>query len=82
MNGQSSPWYCRARGLTGLTESALAGIRNMPAHGGDMTLSDIEIERAITWMVNQSSGNWIEPIDAEIRSAILYMYYPQSAVAD
>lgn len=52
-----------ARGLTGLTESALAGIRNMPAHGGDMTISDVEIERAITYMVNQSGGAWIDPVD-------------------
>lgn len=51
------------RGLTGLTASALEGIRNMPAHGGDMALSDIEIERAITWMVNQSGGDWVEPAD-------------------
>ena len=154
--GDREAWEAlAARGLTGLTESALAGIRNMPAHGGDMTLSDIEIERAITWMVNQSGGNWIEPLDrltpavarkgeqvvraqcatcheagtdgaprigdreawieriarargidalvnsaihghgpmpprgglaeltdAEIRAAILYMYYPQSAAAD
>jgi cytochrome c5 len=49
------------RGLTGLTESALKGVRNMPAHGGDLRLSDIEIERAITYMVNQSGGRWTEP---------------------
>lgn len=154
--GDQQAWAAlAARGLTGLTDSALAGIRDMPAHGGDMTLSDIEIERAITWMVNQSGGKWIDPVDrltpavarkgeqvvraqcatchdagtdgapkigdreawieriarargidalvsaaihghgpmpprgglaeltdAEIRAAILYMYYPQSAVAD
>jgi cytochrome c5 len=62
--GDEQAWAALAeRGLTGLTASALAGIRNMPAHGGDMTLSDTEIERAITYMVNQSGGNWIEPID-------------------
>ena len=49
------------RGLTGLTESALKGVRNMPAHGGDVRLGDIEIERAITYMVNQSGGRWTEP---------------------
>jgi cytochrome c5 len=62
--GDEQAWApLAARGLTGLSESALAGIRNMPAHGGDMTLSDIEIERAITYMVNQSGGTWIDPID-------------------
>ena len=34
----------------------------MPAHGGNATLSDIEIERAITTMVNQSGGRWVEPL--------------------
>ena len=60
--GDRNAWSkLSARGLTGLTESALKGIRQMPAHGGDMSLSDIEVERAITYMVNQSGGKWIEP---------------------
>ena len=50
-----------AKGLTGLTSNALQGIRRMPAHGGNANLTDTEIERAITYMVNQSGGNWIEP---------------------
>ncbi len=61
--GDKKAWsQLASRGLTGLTESALKGIRSMPAHGGDLALSDIEIERAITYMVNQSGGKWIEPI--------------------
>ena len=61
--GNQRAWSKRAsQGLTSLTESALKGIRSMPAHGGDSTLSDIEIERAITYMVNQSGGNWAEPV--------------------
>jgi len=60
--GDAKAWARLAdRGLTGLTESALKGVRNMPAHGGDLRLSDIEIERAITYMVNQSGGRWVEP---------------------
>jgi len=51
-----------ARGLTSLRESALQGIREMPAHGGKPTLSDTEIARAITYMVNQSGGHWTEPV--------------------
>jgi cytochrome c5 len=62
--GDEQAWApLAARGLTGLTDSALAGIRNMPPHGGDMTLSDVEIEQAITYMVNQSGGRWVEPVD-------------------
>jgi cytochrome c5 len=40
----------------------MAGIRQMPAHGGNMKLTNIEIERAITYIVNQSGGKWIEPV--------------------
>ncbi|MGE5168828.1 MAG: c-type cytochrome [Rudaea sp.] len=62
--GDVNAWSARAaRGLTGLTQNALAGIRKMPAHGGNPGLSDTEIERAITYMVNQSGGQWAEPIN-------------------
>jgi cytochrome c5 len=61
--GDDKAWASLAsRGLTGLTESALKGIRNMPPHGGNPGLTDIEIERAIAYMVNQSGGRWSEPI--------------------
>jgi cytochrome c5 len=62
--GDNKAWAKRAsRGLTGLTQNALKGIRQMPAHGGNLKLTDIEIERAITYMVNQSGGHWAEPMD-------------------
>ncbi len=62
--GDKNAWAKRAsRGLTSLTQTALKGIRKMPAHGGNPGISDLEIERAITYMVNQSGGNWIEPIN-------------------
>lgn len=55
-------WSRRAsQGLTSLTQHALDGIRGMPAHGGSPDLSDLEIGRAVTYMVNRSGGNWIEP---------------------
>jgi cytochrome c5 len=61
--GDSKAWSARAeKGLTGLTKSAMAGIRQMPAHGGNMKLTDIEVERAITYMVNRSGGHWTEPV--------------------
>jgi cytochrome c5 len=50
------------QGLSKLTELALTGIRKMPPHGGNPDLTNTEIERAITYMVNQSGGYWIEPI--------------------
>jgi len=61
--GDKKAWAARAeKGLTGLTKSALQGIRQMPAHGGNPSLTDTEIERAITYMVNQSGGHWTEPV--------------------
>jgi cytochrome c5 len=61
--GDAKAWKpLAARGLSSLTASALKGIRNMPAHGGAPGLSDVEIERAITHMVNLSGGKWVEPV--------------------
>ena len=62
--GDRKAWSKRtAKGLTGLTEDALKGIRQMPPHGGNADLTDFEIQRAITYMVNQSGGHWSEPIN-------------------
>jgi cytochrome c5 len=61
--GDAKAWSARAsQGLTALTDHALKGIRAMPAHGGNPGVSDIEVERAITYMVNQSGGHWVEPM--------------------
>lgn len=61
--GDQKAWSkLAARGLSSLTDSALKGIRKMPSHGGAPDLTDIEIERAITYMVNQSGGKWVEPV--------------------
>jgi cytochrome c5 len=51
-----------AKGLTALSKTAMTGTGDMPAHGGNMKLTDIELERAITYMVNQSGGHWTEPV--------------------
>jgi cytochrome c5 len=67
--GDQKAWGTRAkRGLSGLTQSAIKGIRNMPSHGGKLDLTDLELKRAITYMVNQSGGKWIEPLDKSVRS--------------
>jgi len=64
--GDREVWAKRAsQGLTGLTKHALEGIRSMPPHGGNTSLSDLEIQRAITYMVNQSGGQWVEPVSAK-----------------
>jgi len=64
--GDTQAWSARAaQGLSNLTLHALTGIRNMPAHGGHPELSDLEIARAVTYMVNQSGGDWVEPATAK-----------------
>jgi cytochrome c5 len=61
--GDKQAWSKRAgRGLSALTKSAITGVRDMPPHGGRWELSDDELRRAITYMVNQSGGKWIEPV--------------------
>lgn len=60
--GDKAAWKKRAElGLTSLTKEAISGIRKMPGHGGDASLTDLEIGRAVTYMVNQSGGKWTEP---------------------
>src|SRR6202158_134492 len=66
--GDKKAWSkLAARGLSGLSKSALKGIRDMPPHGGNPNLTDTEIERAITYMVNQSGGHWAEPVSRTTR---------------
>ena len=67
--GDKKAWASRAsRGLGGLSRNALKGIREMPSHGGNLNLTDTEVERAITYMVNQSGGHWIEPVSRTTRA--------------
>jgi cytochrome c5 len=68
--GDAKAWKPRAaRGLTSLTQSALAGVRKMPPHGGTLRINDHELELAIIYMVNQSGGHWNEPIDRRVKLA-------------
>lgn len=62
--GDAKAWQPReSRGLSSLNQTALRGIRNMPPHGARLDLSDLEMKRAVTYMVNQSGGQWVEPAD-------------------
>lgn len=46
-------WLQRAaRGLQDLTRNAITGVRNMPAHGGQAALTDLEVTRAVAYMVS------------------------------
>lgn len=69
--GDKQAWLTRAElGLGGLTQHAVLGVRKMPAHGGSPNLTDLEIGRAITYMVNQSGGHWTEPASAKEIAAV------------
>jgi len=68
--GDQKAWAKRAsQGLTSLTQHALTGIRRMPSHGGKLDLTDLEIGRAVTHMVNKSGGKWKEPASLEDMTA-------------
>jgi len=53
-------------GLDDLVPAALAGIRKMPAKGGNPALSDGEVARAVIHMANAGGGRFAEPGKADI----------------
>jgi len=44
-----------------LVETAIKGVRAMPPRGGNPGLSDLEVERAVVFMANNSGGKFKEP---------------------
>ena len=64
--GDRKAWGKRtSQGLSSLTQHALKGMRDMPSHGGKLDLTDLEIGRAVAYMVNNSGGKWKEPASAK-----------------
>lgn len=60
MIGDVGAWTQHAKqGLGKLAEHAISGLGKMPAHGGQPALSDLEISRAIAYMV--SFGHAVDP---------------------
>ena len=58
--GDMAAWLKRTpKGLVTLTEHAITGFGNMPAHGGQPSLSDLEMSRAVAFMV--SAGYAADP---------------------
>ncbi len=53
-------------GLDDLVPAALGGLRQMPARGGNPNLSDVEVARAVVWMVNQHGAQFAEPDEAAV----------------
>jgi cytochrome c5 len=48
-------------GLNQLTATAIKGIRAMPPRGGDASLTDLEVARAVVFMANQAGAKFKEP---------------------
>lgn len=58
--GDQAAWAQRAsKGMDKLTSNAITGLRNMPAHGGQAALTDVEMSRAVAYMV--SGGKAVDP---------------------
>lgn len=59
--GDKKRWGKLVReGLNDLVPAALAGIRKMPAKGGNPTLSDAEVAAAVIYMANAGGGKFAE----------------------
>ncbi len=60
--GDSAAWgKVATQGLDKMVDHAIHGIRQMPARGGNATLSDLEVARAVVYMANQSGQKLKEP---------------------
>ena len=59
--GNTADWAPRAKyGLVRLLHSSMEGLRKMPAHGGKAAVTDLEMTRAIAYMV--SGGRTPDPL--------------------
>lgn len=58
-----------ATGLDSMVSSVIKGKGAMPARGGNPTLDDLEIARAVVYMTNASGANFAEPAAAEKAAA-------------
>lgn len=60
-----------AEGYDDLVGSALTGVRMMPPKGGVPELYDIEVARAVVYMVSLAGGQFPEPTEANLKVARL-----------
>jgi cytochrome c5 len=60
--GDNAAWAPRIKeGVNQLVNDAIKGIRAMPPKGGNASLSDDEVARAVVFMANQSGAKFKEP---------------------
>ena len=61
--GDNAAWAARlAQGYDTLVTHAIAGIRAMPAKGGNPDLDNLEVARAVVFMTNKSGASFKEPV--------------------
>lgn len=62
--GDNAAWapYIEA-GYEELIKNAIHGVGAMPPKGGNPTLSDFEVERAVVYIANESGGSFPEPAE-------------------
>ena len=60
--GDAGAWAPHIKeGFDALVRNAIKGIRQMPPRGGDPTLTDVEVARAVAFMANQAGAKFKEP---------------------
>ena len=58
-----------SEGQARLVRESISGIRAMPPRGGNPDLSDLEVERAVVYMVNNAGGKFKDPAAAPAAQA-------------
>ena len=60
--GDKGEWAAPIKqGMTALVQSAIKGKGAMPPKGGDTSLTDAEVSRAVVFMANSAGANFKEP---------------------
>jgi cytochrome c5 len=70
-----------ATGLQSMVASVIKGKGAMPAKGGNPTLDDFEIERAVVYMANSAGGKFAEPAEPKPAAAATAAAPPAAPVA-
>ena len=80
--GAAGDWTARLpQGYDTLVKHAIEGIRAMPAKGGNPDLDNLEVERAVVYMANQSGAKFKEPAAPAVQAAAPAAGTPAEAAA-